>query len=81
MAKSKDIDAVYVFLSVDSSGQEGILAQLVGTKTIPFVTGDVEVAAKLFAIAEQTTRETGMKIKYCKFSKREVLNTLGRELH
>lgn len=81
MTKGKEIDAVYVFLSVDDSGQEGILAQLVGSKTIPFVTGDVEVADKLFAIAENTAKETGMKIKYCKFIKTETLKILYQELH
>jgi hypothetical protein len=76
-----EIATIYAFLTVDEHGQEGILAHKINTLTVPFVTSDPEVAAKLGTFAKQITKETGLKILFCKFSAREVLDNFAPEVH
>lgn len=65
---TKPIDCIYIVLSVDDQGREGI----VGTP-LPMVTSEPRLAAKMFAMAKYMKSETAKQVRLAKFSEKKVV--------
>ena len=57
------IDRVYVFLSIDAEGNNGIVAEILpGLGATPFVTGSLRGAEAMKQVAEEIAERTGKPI-------------------
>jgi hypothetical protein len=57
------IETVYVFLSIDDEGRNGIVASILpGLGSTPLVTGSRATAHKMIPIAQEVARRTGKKV-------------------
>lgn len=75
---TKPVDVLFAYLSVDKDGNEGVCAApLPGFGTTPLVFGYEHVALKFIPIAEEIAKASGMQIKLVKFTKGEVVQTIG----
>lgn len=74
------IDAVWVFISQDEDGNEGIVATSVpiknGTMMLPLVAADEARLQDLKKISKEIERKTKKKIKLIKFTTREDLENI-----
>lgn len=72
------IDRVWVYLSVDSDGNEGMCATwLPNGMPLPLIAADQERLISLTPIAEDLAKATGMKIVLVEFTGRVELRTIA----
>jgi hypothetical protein len=71
----RELDELYVFMSVDDNGMRGIVASLVPAlgASGPLVTGSLGVAEYFKGLAEQVARRTGKRIVMYRFRRGEEL--------
>ena len=67
------IENVFVFLSEDKHGNQGILSGSVGDIHTPLVTSKLRIAEVLKPIAEEVARETGLKVKLVHFTRVQTM--------
>ena len=65
------IDEVYVFISKDEKGNEGVIGQKIGDSWMPFVAADKARLDALILMARELAKHTNKKIKLIKLTKRE----------
>lgn len=73
------IDEIWAFLSVDEEGDEGIVAitsPLTGLM-LPLIAADRERLDQLKPMAQRTARDTGRKVRLCKFHQRTEVEELN----
>jgi hypothetical protein len=68
MEKGFKIKEVYVFVSTEKDGTEGIPSVLVGTQWMPLIAGDKQRIKFLFPIASKMMAETNQDIRLRKYS-------------
>lgn len=74
--KGFKIEKMYAFITKDENGEEGIMAELIGDKWMPFVGGDWMRVKDLKKIAQVVTKESGKEIKIVEFSQRKVIEVI-----
>jgi hypothetical protein len=68
----RDLDEIFVFLSIDEDGKRGIVAgPLPGYGLAPFVTGSPKAAEYMKAVCADLARETGKRIAMVRFTRGE----------
>lgn len=73
--QERPVNELWVYLAVDSNGNEGICGMpLLGT-TLPMVFGYERVALKFTFTAEQIAKASGKAVKLVKFTGREDIQT------
>lgn len=71
------IDEIWVFISEDAPGEEGIIGAKLGENWVPFVAADRERVESLKPIAREIGKITERKVKLVKFSNRTDVETIG----
>jgi hypothetical protein len=65
---SDKIDEIFVFMSIDRSGNNGIVADILpGLGSTPLVTGSARIAEKMKPMAEEVARRTGKRVGLFRF--------------
>lgn len=71
------VEYLYVALSIDENGNEGICAQYIDEiGNLPFVFGYKETLDNYKSLIKDLSKQSGMKIRICKFKKIEILETI-----
>lgn len=72
------IDEIYAFLSIDEKGNEGVCsAQMPSGNWLPMLAADMARVNDLRNIAEHISKQSGLKIRLCKFSTKTVVEVIG----
>lgn len=71
------IDAVWLFVSRDENGNEGLLAAPLGETFMPLVAADPDRVESLRIIAQKMAQMTKKKVHLIKFSVKEEIETIG----
>ena len=68
------IDRVYVFMSIDDEGRNGIVAESApGLGTTPLVTGSLRTAEMMKTLAQEVARKTGKPVGMFVFRRETLL--------
>jgi hypothetical protein len=72
------IEDVYVFMSIDEKGRNGIVASvLMGLGSTPLVTGSAKTAEKMKPLADGIARKTGRPVGLFRFKRSAQLWQTG----
>ena len=71
------ISEVFVFITKDATGNEGIPAVQVGDMMMPMVCADIDRVESLRSFARQMAEDSGIEIKLVHFSERTELETIA----
>ena len=70
------MDEIYVALSVDNDGSEGIVAMVKDNSFMPVVFGNKSSIEGCIPLLKDMAKQTGRNIKLYKFKKSEVLQEI-----
>jgi hypothetical protein len=74
------IDQVWVFVSVDDDGNEGVCAApMLGMGVVPLIAADEARLASLLPVAQRIATMSGKTVKLVKLSTREELQVIQPE--
>ena len=71
------IQEVYVCLSKDHDGNEGVPAVTIGGKAVPLIAFSKERLDQLIPVARKIAHEENIKISLVKFTTRETIEEFG----
>ena len=71
------IREIYIFVSTDAQGHDGIVSAAQGGMLMPLVTSKRRIAELMRPMVQQIVRETGTTVKLLRFSSREELEVLN----
>lgn len=70
------IDQLWVFLSVDEHGHEGICSMPLNGANWAMVTSKPEVLAKMRPAAKEISKRVGKPVRLVRFTQREIVETI-----
>lgn len=71
------ITELYVFLSIDENGNEGICGEMINGRWMSMTTSKPRIVEIMMPRAEIMARATGKTIRLVRFTNREVIKTIG----
>lgn len=75
------IDSVWLFISQDADGNEGLVAATLGQLFTPLIAADKERLDQLRSIALESSKLTKKKIKLIRLTAREEIEVIGHDIN